>query len=406
MDNATVTELQAGTDAAESRWIQIAEQLLEQPTAPYRESLPQGMIRSFCRGRPALKLEEDLSGNLLVKYSAGDVKFPPLVLVAHLDHPGFWVDEVSGGETKLTFKGGVSAPHARLGSRIQFFEHGNPRPVGHGMLSSITQEKERLTGATAHVNEGYAVANGFAMWDFAGFALCNGLIVSRCCDDLLGASAALAVLDELATVKPDGVAVWGLFTRAEEVGFLGALEAIRHQLIPKDASILSLECSKALPSAPQGEGVIVRVGDRASIFDPHLTAALCVAAESVKKKVPGFKYQRKLMDGGACEATAFCAYGYRASGLAVPLGNYHNQGVDTNFKATIGPESVRQSDFNCEVRLLIELALQPSLLDRNANFNPDWLAERAKTAENELGNTRTRPAPSSPTDMYGKLSGS
>ena len=391
---------------AEERWLKIAQALMEQPTASFKESLPQGEIRSFARNRPGLKLEEDPSGNLLVKYSQGETA-PPLVLVAHLDHPGFWVDKVSVGKVDLTFKGGVNAAHARAGNRIQYFEPGNAKPVGSGLLTTVLQEKDRLTGATASILEGNAVAGGFAMWDFAGFAVHGGLIVSRCCDDLLGAAAALCVLDEMARRQPKNVTVWGLFTRAEEVGFLGALEAIRHQTIPKDAAVLSLECSKALPSAPQGDGVIVRVGDRASIFDPNLTEALRQAAELVQKELPGFKYQRKLMDGGACEATAFCACGYRASGVAVALGNYHNQGFDTSGKPSIGPESVKVFDFNCEVRLLTELALHPKLLDKTVGDKmPAWLEERARVAETELGKMPAKSPPWPEAKLFKRIAGS
>src|SRR5437899_2824949 len=96
-------------------------------------------------------------------------------------------------------------------------------------------------------------------------------ITARVCDDLLGVAAILACLAEVKDRAPDGVAVWGLLTRAEEVGFLGALEAIRLGTVPASSTVLSLECSKALVNAPQGDGVIVRVGDRSSVFAPALT---------------------------------------------------------------------------------------------------------------------------------------
>jgi len=192
------------------------------------------------------------------------------------------------------------------------------------------------------------------------------------CDDLLGAAAILAVLDEIARSRPS-TCVWGLFTRAEEEGFLGAFEAIRLGTVPKDADVLSLECSKALPHAPQGGGVIVRVGDRMSIFDPGLTAALEAAATDVK-------HQRRLMDGGACEATAFCAAGYRASGVAVPLGGYHNA---SDGAPGIVPETVMVDDYLAEVQLLTSLAHNPDLLQPQGE--PAWFASRAAKAKEALG---------------------
>src|SRR5205823_7835023 len=130
---------------------------------------------------------------------------------------------------------------------------------------------------------------------------------------------------------------------------------IRLGTVPSGASVLSLECSKALVNAPQGDGVIVRVGDRMTIFAPALSESLRVAAER-----SGVRHQRKLMDGGACEATVFCAAGFRASGLAVPLGNYHNA---SDAGRGIAPETVLADDWLAEVQLLVALAEDPSLLD-------------------------------------------
>jgi endoglucanase len=302
----------------------------------------------------------DAAGNVVVKYGTGR----PLVLVAHLDHPGFHVV----GDA-LAFKGGLIAANALAGAPLHYFRRGERDPVGEGELLEATADKGRLTGATATNVQG-----DFAMWGFPGWSITDDRITARVCDDLLGCAAILAVLDEIAASQPS-TCVWGLFTRAEEEGFLGAFEAIRLGTVPKDADVLSLECSKALPSAPQGGGVIVRVGDRMSIFDPSLTAAL----EAAAAKVDGLTSQRRLMDGGACEATAFCAAGYRASGVAVPLGGYHNA---SDGDPGIVPETVLVDDFSSEVRLLTSLAHDPGLLTPQGE--PEWYAKRSAEARRLL----------------------
>jgi endoglucanase len=237
------------------------------------------------------------------------------------------------------------------------------------LLDATADANGRLTGGKAdhHIGD-------FAMWGFPGWSIAEGKVTARVCDDLLGAAAILAVLDDLAASRPS-TCVWGLFTRAEEEGFLGAFEAIRLGTVPKDADVLSLECSKALPHAPQGGGVIVRVGDRMSIFDPGLTAALQAAAG----KVDGLQSQRRLMDGGACEATAFCAAGFRASGVAVPLGGYHNA---SDGEPGIVPETVMVDDYLAEVQLLTSLAHNPDLLQPQGE--PEWYAKRAAAAREAL----------------------
>jgi putative aminopeptidase FrvX len=121
--------------------------------------------------------------------------------------------------------------------------------------------------------------------------------------------------------------------------------------------------------------VVVRVGDRATIFDPTLTAALCARAAALD----GLPWQRRLMDGGTCEASAFGASGWRASGLALPLGNYHNVADDGSG---IAPEDVRVDDLLAEVRLLESLVTEPLDLDPGP---PTWLTDRQEAARRALG---------------------
>jgi len=376
-----------------SRWLEIARGLLERPAAPCKEDQPKDFVRAFVRARRELSLAEDAAGNLLLRYPASrrpGGTAPPLVLMAHLDHPGFWITRAAQDKAALVFKGGVGAGHARPGAKVCFFTSGSAKPTGRGELVKVTEVRKRLSRAVARITGGVALPGGFAMWDFPAFALRDGLISARACDDVLGVAWALCVMDELARRKPRGVAVWALLTRAEEIGFLGALEALRLKTIPRHARVLSLECSKAAGIAPQGAGAVVRVGDRATIFDPQLSEALRRAAEALSRKQRGFKYQRKLMDGGACEATPFCAYGYRASGLALPLGNYHNQAT-TPAGPGIGPETVRADDFVCGVRLLVAFATQPQLSAAGTVTIPAWVKERAEAARRELAK-RAQPA--------------
>ncbi|CAN5123837.1 hypothetical protein BH24ACT1_BH24ACT1_11880 [soil metagenome] len=369
-------------------WLAVAEGLMSQPTVPLVEDLPAAHVVDFAATQPRLSADRDAAGNVVVCYAGDGAQADrPLVLVAHLDHPGFAVEDVAGDEATLSFRGGLGLASAVKGAPIDFFLAGRVEPIGRGELIAAQGSDGRLASARARMVDGEAAAGGFAMWGFPGFALNGDRIEGRVCDDLLGAAVVLSTLDELSRRAPEGVAVWGLFTRAEEIGFLGALEAIRLGTVPRDACVLSLECSKALVDAPQGGGIIVRVGDRASIFDPGVSAALAAAARQRADDDPGFRWQRKLMDGGACEATAFCASGYRASGLALPLGNYHNALDDSTSGAGVGPEHVLVDDYVAGVQLLVELACSPSLLDPPSG-PPVWLAERTDRARATLAEDR------------------
>ena len=55
------------------------------------------------------------------------------------------------------------------------------------------------------------------------FEVREGRIYSRACDDLIGCTAIVAMLRELSASGAEA-ACYGLFTRAEEVGFVESLE--------------------------------------------------------------------------------------------------------------------------------------------------------------------------------------
>src|SRR5690606_32879761 len=125
----------------------------------------------------------------------------------------------------------------------------------------------------------------------------------------------------------------------------------------------------------------VRVGDRLTVFHPGLTAACAKRAEEISGHAAtaratertadaqrGMRWQRKLMAGGACEATVYCAYGYEATCLCLPLGNYHNmadlQAVQdrTYDRARLGPprvarEFISVEDYHGLVDLLVAIGL-------------------------------------------------
>src|SRR5690606_37731588 len=104
----------------------------------------------------------------------------------------------------------------------------------------------------------------------------------------------------------------------------------------RGSRLIALENSRAFPDSPIHAGPIVRVGDRVSVFSPELTGAVAQVAQTIaggpatptasqkQSDMPTWKWQRKLMAGGACEASVFCAMGYQATCVCLPLGNYHN----------------------------------------------------------------------------------
>ncbi len=293
----------------------IAETILSEPTAPFHEERVLGAIRALLAPCPAVTLREDAFGNLIAFYQGTDPAPARWAFCAHTDHPGWTPDRPGIEGTRdaegRVFLGGVSPDYLAA-------------------------------------NEGRVRAFGpFAMWDLPAFELRDGQIWSRACDDLIGCAAIVAMLEELARQKAP-FSCYGLFTRAEEIGFGGAIAMARDGWLQQAGlTVLSLETSAERPPARIGGGAIVRVGDRQSIFDPAVTAELLAGADRAKIEV-----QRCLMSGGTCEATAFHAYGVRCGALCIALGNYHNRGPDLRIE----PEYVSESDFEGLAALCIELA--------------------------------------------------
>src|SRR5262249_44804546 len=139
----------------------------------------------------------------------------------------------------------------------------------------------------------------FGMWDLPAFEFRDDRIYSRACDDLIGCVAMVATLQALSLANIAS-SLSAVFTRAEEVGLVGAVHLARSGALPAGIIPISLETSSELPPARMGAGVIIRVGDKSSVFDPDITARLVRVAQ-----VESIPYQRCLMPGGTCEATAF-----------------------------------------------------------------------------------------------------
>jgi putative aminopeptidase FrvX len=319
--------------------------LLCLPTAAYRESAILSYIERACRALAGVKTRYDRYGNLLAHYRHVPRTATPLAFVAHTDHPGFVAAEMLDRRTlRAHFRGGVK-PEYFPKAKVRFSSEG-------GWVNARVLELTKVTpvavpGWTGRPEEallrvsGGVEPNAPGMWDLPDPVLHGDQVIARACDDVAGAGALLALLQRLSRKRARGE-VYCLFTRAEEVGFMGAIAAARVHTIPKRLPVISIETSSALPNAPIGGGPILRVGDRLAVFTPELTAFCVRVAQALTQRRKSFVFQRKLMDGGVCEAYAFIAYGYAATGICVALGNYHN--MDTR-RVRIGSEYVSLRDW-------------------------------------------------------------
>lgn len=285
-----------------STFVSLLRAVLSTPTAPFHEYHVARLVEERLAGLPHVRLHRDAFGNLIACYRRGR-RPARLAFAAHMDHPG-WLRQGQGE----TFLGGV--PEERLDSHpVEWF-------------------------------------GDFGMWQLEPFALREGRVYSRACDDLVGCALILALFHELEAQGIEAT-VYGLFTRAEEVGFVGAIEMARRWPLPKGVCFVSLETSAPRGGTEMGKGPVIRVGDRMSVFHDGVTAELLDAAAEA-----GVPHQRALLDGGSCEATAMNLHGIPAAGISVLLGNYHNCPPDQG----IAEESVDLGDVKGLLRILVAAA--------------------------------------------------
>lgn len=307
----------------EKRLRELLLDILSLPTAPFHEHHVRDRILQLLQPLQHVSVAADDFGNLIAHYRCGEDVESTLAFGAHMDHPGWVRDpraeaDVSDGEIQspdgrpANFLGGVPEPYRDIEKNpIAWFDDG-----------------------------------AFAMWDLPPVEIRDdGMVHARVCDDLIGCVAIIALLEELDQRQIPG-ACHGIFTRAEEVGFVGAVHLAKNWPLGDQVRFVSLETSSPVGAAEIGEGPAIRVGDKMTVFDDGITGDLVEAAKAGEIKV-----QRRLLDGGSCEATAMQLLGVRAAGISVLLNGYHNCG-DNNQIVT---ESVAFDDVKGLVELIFAL---------------------------------------------------
>lgn len=340
------------------------------PTATGHEDHVIAWVENWARRKKSVCLQRDRYGNLLLKRSEARSR-KPIIFTAHMDHPAFVVvKQLEPRRLLAHFRGGVQDDyfvHTRVKLHLGGLEPVRGRVVNLDQPRLPVLDKQVTIELTRTV---VAEPGDILTWDLPAAKITRGRLHAPACDDLAGVAAALAAFEVLLKGKPKAD-VRVLLTRAEEVGFIGAIGACMSGIMPKAARLIALETSKSFADSPIGGGPIIRVGDRTSSFDPDLTYRISQIAQHVQQNDPAFQYQRKLMPGGTCEATVYQTLGYTATCLCLPLGNYHNMcpeqektekrrpkrvKASTRPKACIGSEVIAIADYHGLIRLLVKTA--------------------------------------------------
>lgn len=366
----------------------ILHEVLSLPTAPFAEHEVVKHVEGFCAGRKNVTLTHDAVGNVLVRIRKGKRRVArPVCITAHLDHPGFIADRMTGKHRlRAKWRGGVPTEYF-VGSGVRFFvDDGLVKGRVCSVKTRTVAGRKRVDTAALEVRDDVPQGS-IGMWDFPDPVVRGTRIYARSCDDFVGVAAMLCAIDELGRSRASCDAYF-LFTRAEEVGFIGAMAAARLKTIPRKCFVVAMETSSERPIAKMGDGPILRVGDRVSTFTSAATEFCHRIARDLAQADKRFRFQRRLMDGGACESTAYCTLGYEATGICLALGNHHN--VNAKRKK-LQPEYVDLDDFDNVVKWFVELARPPQPYTGRDDALRAQLRDLERSYKTLLRASRSRP---------------
>jgi len=376
-----------------ARLFRLLTQLLSHPTAPFREQQVMHYAQSILE-RARIPHFSDPAGNIVIGCAAPAAyrallrqpgKEPVRLFIAHMDHPGFHgVRWLTSRRLLVKWHGGSPVKHLR-DSRVWLANETGMIAAGRITRATLLPSRHAIDTAEILLEQPLTTEQA-ATSLYGGFRFrapvwrAGKRIYTQAADDLVGVFAVLATaLGHYSGRRRAPSPFLGLLTRGEEVGFVGAiahLELDWRNRARRPIVAISLETSRTLPNALIGKGPVVRLGDRRTVFDPGF---LHILSEIAEQKLPG-RHQRRVMDGGTCEATAAVAWGLPAIGISVPLGNYHNQGFeggqDCAGKDGPAPEFVHLDDIDGLLKLCHGL-MQPGL-----PWGEPWKKQRRKLQSN------------------------
>ena len=335
----------------EQRALDILAGLAGNPAVPFHEWSVADHILGVLATLDGVEYGRDDFGNIIARYTAPSIaalpeseREPPIAFVAHMDHPGYEI--VRPADASVARSGGKSyiaqalggVPAASMTQNTPAFvlmPDGERVPAEiRPLYSNMSDNADRQV--SVHVQTDAELAMPAALvFDLPDFGIDGDTIRMRAADDLAGCGAILSALERLVhnnTPSPSGGRLgWGqpidfiaVFTRAEEGGLFGARLMAEAGTLPANTLVVSVESSPLIPGVEQGKGPVIRTGDRVYTFDADAEQVFSAALQSLRATDSEFKAQRQLMSGGGCEATAFAVFGYTVTGLAFPLGNWHN----------------------------------------------------------------------------------
>ena len=212
----------------------IARRLMSCPAAPFYEAGVRAVVEFICTEN-GLTFRRDQFGNVIVRLGSASAG-RPFVLAAHMDHPGFEIVRPLGRRRWIArFNGGVPDSYFHPGIPVRLLPGDLPARLG----KRFGTEKQ-FEVIASRIDLDHQPQPKFAVWELEDFAVRRGKMHGRSCDDLVGVASVLATMIELKRARAR-VHVIGVISRAEEIGFQGALTVADAKLLPGNSLVVSLE---------------------------------------------------------------------------------------------------------------------------------------------------------------------
>ena len=248
-------------------------------------------------------MRTDALGNLIVEKLGSDENGKRIMFSAHMDHIGFVVTHIEdNGYLRVNNVGGINPQISN--ARHVIFENGTEGVLYCQPLKGETMMMKHLfidIGAEDREEAEKSVQLGdMAVYAPDCFELGEHRIASPAMDDRCACALLIQVLKNLGETKDTVIAV---FSVQEEVGCRGAKVAAFSQEpdigIAIDVTAWGDTPETKLPAIKLGEGIAVKVMDRASISNPMLREELIACGEKA-----GVKVQREVLPFGGTDAGA------------------------------------------------------------------------------------------------------
>lgn len=262
---------------------------------PGKEERAIECVREMVAIRTRLEVLQDRFGNLMIRFRK-ERGGQPLVFSAHLDHPGLVVVGVDGNEILAEYRGG-SHSNCHVGSSVML------SGAHQSSIATITRvDAQTRTSPVLTLQCDDAIAEGDV-----GTVLSNPSFLA--CDDMAGVCACLHASDRVEESELPGP-VRFVFTRAEEIGMVGAIGACRSGLIPAGSRVIAIDARRDSEDA----AIQVSARDRSGPVNPQLIQECIRSGCSMNDSLPT-----------TTEAGVYGAFGFDSAAVTYPILSMHNE---------------------------------------------------------------------------------